>query len=582
MQQAEIKQANWDMSPFFSGVESADYRTFVADLGQELETLSSQAGELSALSSESLPTWVALLKRVEAADNRLEHLATYIYCESAADSSNEAVQAETGRFAELTAAMDKVLVPVRARLRASDEEAFQTLLAHEDIAAVRYYVERLRAAAREMMDENLESLTAELNVTGLSAWGRLYDQVSGSLTFELDVQGEEKRTLPVAMTRSLLEHKRAADSVAACLNAISGTRLSLYRRRGIEHFLDPALFDAGIERRTLDAMFDTIRQRAEIPRRYYRLKAKLMGKERLAWHDLSAPLPNANARAIPWESAKKRVLDSFSSFYPSLHEMAERAFADGWIDYEPRAAKRPGGFCASSHVVNQSRIFMTYNDAAGDVQTLAHELGHAFHSYLLNGQPYWSTKYPMTLAETASTFAEALVTDQLLAEADDKGKLSVLDAKLADAGVFLLNIPTRFSFEKALYEERASGEVSVTRLKELMAEAQRDWYGDAVDPEQLDPWFWASKLHYYITDVSFYNFPYAFGYLFSLGIFARAKRQGPSFLSTYEELLRDTGSATAEEVAQRSLGVDLGQADFWNESIDLIEADLKAFESALS
>src|SRR5690606_25952168 len=239
-----------------------------------------------------------------------------------------------------------------------------------------------------------------------------------------------------------------------------------------------------------------------------------------------------------------------------------------------------GGFCSSSQLIGQSRIFMTYNGAFGDVQTLAHELGHAFHNWVMRDLRPWQRGYPMTLAETASTFAEQLIIDAALEGAGPAERLALLDQRLLEAATFTLNIPMRFDFEHALYSRRPAGELSVGELKEMMIEAQRANFGDALDPDQLDPWYWASKLHFYITGVGFYNFPSSFGYLFSLGIFARARKEGPDFLPTYERLLRQTASAPAEVVAREVLGVDLGGPDFWNASLDLIAEDLAAYEVA--
>jgi oligoendopeptidase F len=217
------------------------------------------------------------------------------------------------------------------------------------------------------------------------------------------------------------------------------------------------------------------------------------------------------------------------------------------------------------------------------VQTLAHELGHAFHSWVMRDLRPWAAQYPMTLAETASTFAETLLTDAILdaPETSDQLKAVMLDTRLEAAAAFMLNIPMRFHFEKRFYEERSAGEVSVSRLKELLLEAQRDSYGDTLNPAELDPMFWASKLHFYITEVSFYNFPYSFGFLFSLGVYARARKEGPEFFRKYEELLRLTGSDTAENVARRALGVDLETQDFWLDSIALVEEDMRRFEELI-
>ena len=381
-----------------------------------------------------------------------------------------------------------------------------------------------------------------------------------------------------AFNGSAAAWERVGDTLAACLNAIAGTRLRLYERRGVEHFLDPALFDAGVERATLDAMLDAVRARQDVARDYLKHKATLLGKAQLGFYDLMAPLPSDEEQRIGWDAATDLVRDSFGATYPDLRNFAERAFDGRWIDYQPRHSKRPGGFCSGSHLLGESRIFMTFNGAMGDVQTLAHELGHAFHSWLMNDMRHWQRSYPMTLAETASTFAEKLVTDAAL-EAPGLSRLaraSMLDQRLQDAEAFLLNIPMRFDFEHAFYTQRAAGELSTNQLKDLMLDAQRRNYGDALADGELDPWFWASKLHFYITGLSFYNFPYTFGYLFSMGIFARAKAEGPSFHPRYEALLRATGSAPAERVAADALGVDLQKPGFWNESIDLVEADLQA------
>ena len=212
--------------------------------------------------------------------------------------------------------------------------------------------------------------------------------------------------------------------------------------------------------------------------------------------------------------------------------------------------------------------------------TLTHEFGHAWHSHVMHQERPLNTLYPMTLAETASTFAENLLLDALLRApaTTPEQRLKLLDSRLEAAAAFLLNIPSRFLFEKRFYEERAEGEVSVDRLKELMVEAQKEAYGDSLDPEQLDPYFWASKLHFYITEVSFYNFPYSFGYLFSLGVYAQSQKRGEAFLPTYERLLQATGRRTAEECARENLQVELNQPQFWLDSLALVEEDMRQFE----
>jgi len=592
-------EPDWDMTPYFSEFAGPAYREFRASLSADVANLLGDVRSAAPLSTETVPAWAALLVRLEEIASRSAHLASYLDCLSAADTRDEAIQREAADAAVLGAEISKSFVAVRAAFGEADDGAFEQLTRHRDLAGAAHYLGRVRRRAQWSMSESLETLAADLGVTGLSAWGRLYDQVSGKLEFELKAPDREPRRVPVSMTRTLLEDdsrgvRTAAlegsnaawqgigDVAAACLNAIAGTRLELYRRRGVAHFLEPAVFDAGISRRTLDTMLEVVRTRWEVPRRYLRRKARILGLERIGFQDLMAPLPSESHARVSWEDARERVLSAFGSFYPELRDFAREAFEQRWIDYQPRPGKRPGGFCSTSKRIAQSRVFMTFNGALGDVSTLAHELGHAFHSRVLEDARLWASRYPMTLAETASTFAEQLVIDAVL-ESPDAGpeeRAAMLDSRMQDGAAFLLNIPMRFLFEKAVYEERTAGELAVSRFGELMADAQRTCYGDCLADDELDPWFWASKLHFYLTGISFYNFPYTFGYLFSLGIFARAKREGSGFFPRYQTLLRMTGSDSAENLARSHLGVDLEAPDFWNASIDLVESDLLRFEDA--
>jgi oligoendopeptidase F len=371
------------------------------------------------------------------------------------------------------------------------------------------------------------------------------------------------------------------DVCAACLNAIAGTRLTLYKRRNIPHFLQPPLFEAAISQKTLAAMLAAIRTTFEVPREYLRLKTRLIGRDKLGIQDLYCPLPLKEDQRVGWAQAGQWLDQAYSKSYPAFADFCRHALSQRWVDYQSREGKRPGGFCTSPITDGESRVFMTFNETMGDVQTLAHEFGHAYHNWVMRKERPLNLIYPMTLAETASTFAETLLTDAMIGspETSPSLKLSLLATRLDNAVAFLLNIPSRFDFERQFYEERGRGEVSVSRIKEIMLEKQRECYADIIDPEEEDAYFWASKLHFYITEISFYNFPYSFGYLFSLGVYAQAQKEGPDFYPRYEELLRRTGSDTAENIARQSLGVDLENPQFWLDSIAIVERDLAAFRT---
>ena len=518
---------DWDLTPYFEEFDGAQYRSFRGELASDCATLQSEALALGEINAANRKAWCALLVRLEEVHARSNHLAGYLSCRGAADSRDQEVQREAASAAAQRAELEKIFVQVRAALCDVSDDHFEHLLSHESLSPCRYFLSRMRTRARLSMPAELESLATELDVTGLSAWGRLYDQVSGKLSFELAAPGRETQRLPVSATRSLLEDpdpelRRAAligsnaawesiaDVTAACLNSIAGARHTLYARRGIDHVLDPATFDAGIERDTLETLLSVVAERAEVARRYLRRKAQLLGRERLGFQDLMAPLPPAGKGSrehgkIPWDEARERVLAAFAAFSPGLSEFAERAFARDWIDYRSRAGKRPGGFCSTSPWIGESRIFLTYGETLGDLSTLAHELGHAFHGWVMRDMRPWQRRYPMTLAETASTFAEQLMIDAVMASSDatQQERACMLDSRMQDAATFLLNIPMRFHFEEAVYRERQQGELSVSRFKELMENAQRECYGDALAQDELDPWFWASKLHFYLSGIHF-------------------------------------------------------------------------------
>src|SRR5699024_1609057 len=259
-----------------------------------------------------------------------------------------------------------------------------------------------------------------------------------------------------------------------------------------------------------------------------------------------------------------------------MADFAKMAFEKRWIEAEDRAGKRPGGFCTSFPNSEQTRVFMTYSGTASNIATLAHELGHAYHQHVMNDVHGLDQGYAMNVAETASTFAEMIVADASVNSAEDNTeKRALLADKIERSIAFFMNIHSRFLFETRFYEERKSGPVSVNRLTELMVEAQKEAYADAID--DYNPHFWASKLHFHITGVPFYNFPYTFGYLFSLGIYAHAKKQGGDFEDDYIALLRDTGRMTVEELAMKHLNIDLRQPAFWENAIQLCVDDVNEF-----
>jgi oligoendopeptidase F len=592
---------DWDLSPFFPGIESEAYARYEREIERDGGALATTLEGLATLTDENVSAWRRALLRYEELLSRYSHLRCYLFCLRAYDARDPAAMRAESRSERLGATMSKLRVELVRGFGPARPEVIETFLDEDGFASTAYFVERLRREAERSMPPALEGLAADLAPDGIGGWGRLYDSLSGRLAFTMRFPDGREQRLSMSQRRALMRDgdrrvrqaafeagneawRELGDVFAAAINHIAGWRLTLYARRGRGHFLDAALDQASISKATLEAMLAALEAQAEIPRRFLRLKARLMKEERVRWYDLEAPLPLDAASPVPWERGKALVGDAFGAAYPALAAFYDRVIAERWVEHQPRDGKQPGAFCASSPVLRQSRVFMTYQDTLGDVSTLAHEVGHGFHSHLMRDQRMLATRYPMTLAESASTFAELILAEQLARapRLDDAQRAVILGSALGDAALFLLDIPTRFRFEEALYSRRREGELSVGDLDELMRQTQRHVFGDVLEEGGEDPLFWASKLHFFITSVSFYNFPYTFGYLLSRGMRAMHAEEGDSFLPRYEAFLRASGSDWAHRVARGTLGCDLESTSFWTASITSLERDLDELESLLA
>ena len=591
---------NWDLTSYFPRFDGPEMRRFKEALRRDIASLKDRAASLLPLNDENASGWEDVLTRNEALTRRMSHLSSYVSCLAASDGRNEDYLKEEATLASMRAELAKVRVELLRGVKETPDEIFASFIAQRSLDGAQNYLKRLREEARRAMSTEKEILATDLGLDGIQAWGRLYDKISSRLEFDMLYPDGNRERLPMSQRRSLLEHpdrrvRKAAfdggnaawqsveDAAAAALNAIAGTRLTLNRHRGVGHFLDLALFQAAISAKTLNALFEALFAHLEIPRRILRLKAKSMGTNGVAWYNLGAPIDIPNRQPLSWDQAKDLVKNAFTRAYPTLGHFFQIEIDRNWIDWEPRAGKRPGAFCTSSMLSKESRVFMTYNETLGDVLTLAHESGHAFHGYMMREVRPYARIYPMTLAETASTFGELVLTHGLLEDPSisDAQKAMMLDVEVGHGAIYLLDIPVRFEFEKSFYEERKSGELSVSRLKELMIETQRRILGDVLEPGGEDPYFWASKLHFYITGLTFYNFPYTFGFLLSRGLFAMLKKEGKDFLPKYEEFLRLAGSDTAENVVQRTVGSDIAKPEFWSEAIQSLEEPFLRLEELL-
>ena len=584
----------WDLDSLYPHPEKDEFKELLETYKNDLKQLAEDSEDLPAVKAEQASTWGDFFDKVTKTYSLGSDLHSFVGCHAAADAENKLFQQTEAALGALGPLSNQVFTNVESKFRdVSDEDLEAFAQADERLAKVTFFLEECRANAQLRLPKDQEMLYSELSVDGIHAWGRMYDRLSSSLRVELMEKGEIVKKSPGQVRVDLPDRavrqnnffalekawKTQADNCADAINHIAGTRLVRYKRLGLQDHLTVPLHYNRMQRETLDTMWAVIGERKQVLLKYFERKAQLLGIEKMAWYDQLAPLPQASKGgddSLSYDDACNTVIKTFHGFSDHLGDFAEKAFSDRWIEVEDREGKRQGGFCTGLPAAKQSRIFMTYKNSADDMSTLAHELGHAYHSHVLRGQPYLLQDYPMNLAETASTFAEAILGDQRLATAESDGeKLGILNNMLSDSMAFMMNIHARFIFENRFHVERANGELTSDRLTEIMLEAQKEAYCDAFD--EWSDVFWISKLHFYITGWPFYNFPYTFGYLLSLGVYSTADEFGDDFPAKYRELLIATGCMNAEQAVQSTLGYDLTKPDFWHKSIDIVDSRVEEF-----
>ncbi|MGY4040729.1 M3 family oligoendopeptidase [Aeromonas hydrophila] len=524
---------------------------------------------------------------------RLEwNCQTYGYNRLSRDGRDEAARVLLSRGQQLQASLTQLCKPVTLFWVRAPEEQVRALLQDPELFELAYAIRHDRRQQDQWLSLESEQLIAGLSVDGLQGWGDLYGNLVGRLRPVVEGQ-----PMGLAQADNLLAHpqraRRAAawhaiqaawgaqqETVAAILNAINGWRNELTRQRGRARRwdeLDVSCHQGHLERVTLETLMTAAGEHKALGRRALRAMACAQQISDFAPWDLYAPAPAAASGLISFEQALTLVVDAFAGFDPEMGAFARMMAANGWIDAAPSEHRRSGAYSTEYADPPEPRVFLTFEGTLDNVITLAHELGHAWHSWLLRELPLEQRDYPKTLAETASLFAEALVRDALLAATDNmeqRRAIAWLDGERAAS--LLLDVPARFTFVRALVAAREEGYVGAGQLRQMMKSAQQQWYGDTLS--QYDELFWASKGHFSIAELGFYNYPYLFGYLFSLGLYAQQARAGREFVHAYRELLRDTGRMSAEELVEKHLGVDIREPAFWQESLDYVEEAVARLE----
>lgn len=603
----------WDNSREFSSLEGSDLRSARSRLDELFKDFSLLAGEIEARLPEegdsSREKWMALVEPSQRLSKLLLEvsilgmdLGTFAQTELSVDGSNQVARRLAADLQQFGADIEQAAVVLKRVELLMPSDVLLEYLKDPEVKNAEFLIVHSRAhLADTQLPIREEKLIAALSVNGIDAWSNQYDNIAGTATCEVQLaSGTEK--LGLAAAQGLLQNsdstvRRAAwegmqstwrnheESAASGLNAMIGWRFDVLRRRSHSrelHYLDAPLFQNRISKDTLNALMEALREEIEVGRRGLRAQAKALRLSALHPADLAAPLPpelaGGKGTSVSFARAVEAIRDSFAEVHAEMGDFVSTMVSERWIEARVLPKKRPGAYCTSFIRSRSPRVFMTYQEGMRDVKTLAHELGHALHEWLMRDLPLQQRSYPMTLAETASNFGEMVVGDYLERSAASEADIATgLWQAIQDGSAYLINLPSRFDLEREMNERRSKGVMTPDDLRSMTESAWQSWYGDTLS--EPDPMFWASKLHFHMSGLSFYNFPYSFGYLFSLGVYAQRERLGKDFYNAYRSLLRDTGRMTAEEVAERHLGVDLRTPGFWKQSIGVYARKVAQFEA---
>lgn len=583
----------WDLSNVYPSLDSDQFEAAVKDLEVQLDEIEEfqQSHKIEkgvdgpAQSGDDLARVLSeLLVKMNAVRRLFTTMGAYVASFTTTDSYNQEARRIESELEQYGVRLRKQEVGFRAWVGGIDslDELTQQAGALADHA---FYLKEVKQQSQYMMGSEEESLAAELTLSGANAWTKLQQITNSQLSVDFKLDGKVQK-MPMPALINLRTHPdvdtrrrgyeaemdawdKSKEIYAAALNGVKGEVNTLDKRRGRKDALHASIDTARIDRETLDAMMDAMRDSFPMFRKYFRSKAKRLGKEQLPWWDVFAPMGKTD-RIYKFEEARDFILEQFATFSDDLHGLAKRAFDNNWIDAEMRDGKSAGAFCMGVPAVDESRILANFDGSGDQLSTLAHELGHAYHNECLVGKTELQAITPMTLAETASIMCETIVTNAAIKRAGNaQEELAILEGHLQGAAQVVVDITSRYIFEKEVFERRMKSELSADDISTIMEDAQKQTYGDGLDPKYLHKYMWTWKPHYYYAGFSFYNYPYAFGLLFGTGLYAIYQQRGKEFVRDYRNLLASTGEADAATLANR-FGINIRDKKFWADSLGVI------------
>lgn len=570
-----IQMKEWSLDALYTSYEDANFKSDFAKLDQVIEQCNAFAKELSHENEKD--TLTTILHNMEEFQLLAAKLGSFVSLKQSTNTTDAQTVSFMNQLNQKCSCISKTMAIYHHYIAEIDNlDAYIEQDAY--VKEYAYLLRTTKADAAYLLSDEVEEVISKMNISGGDAWSSLQSYLTSIV--EVDYQGE-KTTLSqirnmaydcdaqvrkTAYEAEIAAYDKIKDAVAFSLNNIKSQVNTECELRGFASPLDMTLHQSRMQRKTLDAMLEAMAAYMPKFHAYLKRKASLMGYTNgLPWYELFAPL-GSDEQTYSIDEAKSYLLKHFAPFADDMADMIRTAFEDHWIDFFPKKGKVGGAFCANLPFIKQSRVLTNFDGTLGDIVTLAHELGHAYHGMMIEDQRILNTEYSMPVAETASTFNENIIMNAAIEEAQGELKVTLIDNQLQDLTQVMCDIYSRFLFEKEVFEKRKTKFMFADELEDIMLHAQRCAYGDGLDPNTLHPYMWICKSHYYSPALSFYNFPYAFGALFARGLIVKYQEKGEPFVNMYRNLLKATTVSCVEDVAKIA-DIDISDKSFWESSL---------------
>lgn len=581
----------WSLDELYKSFESKEFNRDYEKCVKGIEEIGKWAESNLKDSQDAARKMKEYVKALNEVNELYTHLHSYALLTLSVEAKNEKAQKVCDNLEERETELTKPEVSFKKWL-GSISNIDEIIEGDSYLKEFEYFFRENIEKSKYLLSNEEEVIISKMKTTGSTAWEKLRDTLESTLLVDITIDGEEKK-LPLPIVRNMAYSKDAKvrktayeaelksylkvdESVAACLNGIKGEVITACKMKGYKSPLERTVLDARMDMGTLDAMLTAMRESLPDFHRYFRKKAELMGYRRgLPFYEMFAPMGDVDIQ-FTYKETRDYIVANFRTFSDALADYAANAFDKRWIDAEPREGKRGGAFCDNLHAIGESRILSNFDGSFNSMTTLAHELGHGYHGACLNQEEYLNSDYPMPIAETASIFCETIVKNAALKTANEEETFCILENDIADSAQVIVDIMSRFIFESEVFRRREAGSLSVNELKEIMLNAQKEAYGNGLDEDFLHAYMWICKSHYYNADYNFYNFPYAFGLLFSKGLYAEYLKRGKEFVAEYDKMLSVTGKMSIADVA-KVMNIDIRKVDFWRSSLDIIRKDIENF-----